>query len=312
MILNFSNFEIFSGVLEGYDLDLHQLDRGKFNGSLQQIQYGPVFINHVSSTRRFEIFGSPPPGLRTFGIPGKHCLPFTWRNKISDGNSIQIYKPDTELEMITHPYFEAIDVSITEEAFNTLLQQWNLPALDKLIAGREMIICNPEIMQLLRKTLQTICTTTDDKPELINKNTELQDLIKYEIPHLLSRALIQAETQEMKTMPTKRSYALKTAIDYIQATPHDKISLNSFCTDNGINERTLQRAFLEHYGITAKSYAKAHRLNHVFKTLSTSDANTTSIFDTASNHGFWHMGQFATDYHRHFGELPSETLKVRY
>ena len=311
MLLNFTNFEVFSSVFKGYDLDLHQIDRGQFNGSLQQIQYGPIFINRVSATRRFEIFGSPPSGLRTFGIPGKNCFPFTWRNKVSVGNSIQIYKPGTELEMITQPFFEAIDVSITEDAFNVLLQQWGLPALDKIIANREMVTCNPELMQLLRKTLQTICLTVDNSPELLNHNTDLQNLITSEIPYLLSQALMQAETQDIKTMPAKRSYALKTAIDYIQATPHDKISLNSFCAENSINERTLQRAFLEHYGITAKSYAKAHRLNHVFKRLSASDSSDTIISDIASSHGFWHMGQFAKDYRLHFGELPSETLNVR-
>ena len=311
MLLNFSNFDVFSSVLKGYDLDLRQLDRGQFNGSLQQIQYGPIFINRVSATRRFEIVGSPPPGLCTFGVPGKNCLPFTWRNKISSGNSIQIYKPDTDLEMITHPFFEAIDASITEEAFNHLLQKWNLPALDKLIAKREMITCKPEVMQLLRKTLQTICTTTESKPELLSKNTDLQDLIRFEIPYLLSQALIKAETHDIKNMPAKRSHALKTAIDYIQATPHDKISLNTFCIDNDISERTLQRAFLDHYGITAKAYAKSHRLNNVFKTLSASDANATQISKVAVSNGFWHMSQFATDYRRHFGELPSETLKTR-
>lgn len=311
MLLNFTNFEIFSSVLKGYDLDFYQIDRGVFSGSLQQIQYGQIFISRVSATRRFEAFGSPPPGLRTFGVPGKNCLPFIWRNKASTGNSIQIYKPDTDLEMITHPFFEAIDFSITEEAFNILLQQWGLPVLDKLIAKREMVICKPEIMQLLRKTLQVICLTLNSKPELLNHSTDLQDLIKVEIPYLLSQALMNAETQGLKSMVEKRSHALKTAVDYIQTTPFDKVSLNTFCTENNINARTLQRAFLEHYGITAKSYAKAHRLNHVFKTLSASDSSDTRISDIASNHGFWHMGQFAADYRLHFGELPSETLNVR-
>ena len=30
--------------------------------------------------------------------------------------------------------------------------------------------------------------------------------------------------------------------------------------------------------------------------------------DSANNWGFWHMGQFAKDYRRLFGELPSKTL----
>jgi len=33
------------------------------------------------------------------------------------------------------------------------------------------------------------------------------------------------------------------------------------------------------------------------------------VADVANRHGFWHMGQFAKDYRKTFGELPSETLK---
>jgi AraC family ethanolamine operon transcriptional activator len=34
------------------------------------------------------------------------------------------------------------------------------------------------------------------------------------------------------------------------------------------------------------------------------------INEIAHRWGFWHMSQFATDYHRFFGELPSETLRA--
>ena len=32
------------------------------------------------------------------------------------------------------------------------------------------------------------------------------------------------------------------------------------------------------------------------------------VQDIAPEFGFWHMGQLASDYKRHFGELPSESL----
>jgi AraC family ethanolamine operon transcriptional activator len=37
----------------------------------------------------------------------------------------------------------------------------------------------------------------------------------------------------------------------------------------------------------------------------------TLVNDVANRWGFWHMGRFASDYRRQFGELPSETLKSR-
>jgi len=101
MQLQFTNFEIFADTLNGYDLDFKQIDRGTFSAALQHIECDSVFINRITTTRRLEASGTPPPGLRTFGIPTTGCLPFTWRNKNSSGNTIQIYKPNTELEMIT-------------------------------------------------------------------------------------------------------------------------------------------------------------------------------------------------------------------
>jgi len=311
MQLQFSNFEIFARVLNEYDLDLKQLDRGTFSATLQQITCDSVVINHIASTRRFEVHGIPPSGLKTFGIPTTNCLPFTWRNKFSSGNTIQIYNPSTELEMVTHPFFEAIDVSIPEEVFNKLNQQWDYPELDKLIGTREMVVCHPEIMKHLRDTLQTICTTVDNKPDSLKYDIGLQDVIKYDVPHLLAQALMTADTKKIKIVQDKRSLILKLAIDYVKKTPYDEVSLNQFCSDNDINARSLQRAFIDQYGISPKSYTKAYHLNTVYKKLLQSNANTTRIADIASKHGFWHMSQFSADYRRHFGELPSETLRTR-
>ena len=39
------------------------------------------------------------------------------------------------------------------------------------------------------------------------------------------------------------------------------------------------------------------------------DPSTTRVTDVANEWGFWHLGQFAADYRRHFGELPSETFE---
>ena len=305
----FSNFEIFSTVLRGYDIDLQQLDCGSFSSHLQQIQSGNVFINRFSTTRRLEVFGNPPPSLRTFGVPTNKCLPFIWRNKYSMGNTIQIYKPDTELEMITHPFFEAIDISISEENFNSLLQRWELPELDKIINKREMAFCNPVKFQQLRTLLHSVCKTLESNPDKLKLNSILQNIIEYEVPYLLVQTLMLSENQITKSTPEKRTHALKTAIEYIKTTPQKHSSFNVFCSETGINERTLQRAFLDQYGISPKSYAQAYHLNNVYKTLIKSNPKSTSISEIANRFGFRHMSQFAKDYRRQFGELPSETLK---
>lgn len=54
---------------------------------------------------------------------------------------------------------------------------------------------------------------------------------------------------------------------------------------------------------------RAFRLNGVRKILRKIDPDAIVIADVANRWGFWHMGQFAQDYSKLVGELPSETLR---
>ena len=55
-------------------------------------------------------------------------------------------------------------------------------------------------------------------------------------------------------------------------------------------------------------YVNYIKLNTIRKELKHADPIKAKIVDIANNWGFWHMGQFATDYKRLFGELPKETI----
>jgi AraC-like DNA-binding protein len=57
-----------------------------------------------------------------------------------------------------------------------------------------------------------------------------------------------------------------------------------------------------------KAYLQAQRLMGVRRMLRATGAEVP-ISDIANEWGLWHMGQFAADYRRHFGELPSETIR---
>jgi AraC family ethanolamine operon transcriptional activator len=60
--------------------------------------------------------------------------------------------------------------------------------------------------------------------------------------------------------------------------------------------------------VTPKAYLQAERLKRVRRGLREADARTAQVTDVANAWGFWHMGQFAADYRKLFGELPSQTL----
>ena len=49
----FSNFELFSSVLRGYQIDLQQLDHGTFSANIQQIQFGDIFIGDQKTSTMY-------------------------------------------------------------------------------------------------------------------------------------------------------------------------------------------------------------------------------------------------------------------
>ena len=96
-------------------------------------------------------------------------------------------------------------------------------------------------------------------------------------------------------------------MEVIRGPGEPMMSVKNLCRLTGVGERTLRYAFAESFGVSPKSYLQSRRLNAARRELRDGGTDTV-IADVANHQGFWHMGQFAADYRRMFGELPRETL----
>jgi len=86
-------------------------------------------------------------------------------------------------------------------------------------------------------------------------------------------------------------------------------SMLTVCREVGASRRKLNYCFQEVLGLSPVKYLRAVRLNGARRELR--GAGAASVQDAATRWGFWHLGQFAQDYRRQFGELPSHTLRTR-
>ena len=134
--------------------------------------------------------------------------------------------------------------------------------------------------------------------------------ITEELPSLLLQAG-NAARPERSVTPTRRGAVLKAAIDYIDGHIAESITVPSVCRAAQVSIRTLELVFAERLGISPKQYIRATRLNMARKALKAAAPAQQRVVDIANDCGFWHMGQFAADYRKHFGELPSSTLLYR-
>ena len=104
---------------------------------------------------------------------------------------------------------------------------------------------------------------------------------------------------------------LSRAREYVLENMSEPLTVLDLCQQLHVSRRTLQNAFHAILGIGPNAWLKRIRLNAVRRELISPWSQSTTVKDAAMQWGFWHLGQFATDYQQLFAEKPSLTLHQR-
>jgi adenylate cyclase len=99
---------------------------------------------------------------------------------------------------------------------------------------------------------------------------------------------------------------VKRALVYMRGNVAEKITLPGLAAACGAPQRTLLKQFKRFVGLPPLAYLRRVRLNLARGALSQADCET-AISEIAVSCGFTHLGRFATEYRRAFGESPSTT-----
>lgn len=132
----------------------------------------------------------------------------------------------------------------------------------------------------------------------------LRDTVLLEMIEALPPSVGQSPSPTL----AQRKRLVDHACDIALSQSEQPMSILELCRSIGASRRKLNYCFQEVLGMTPVKYLRAIRLNAVRRALSTPIQGEASIGDIATQWGFWHLSQFALDYKRQFGELPSQTL----
>lgn len=125
-----------------------------------------------------------------------------------------------------------------------------------------------------------------------------------------SRHQYSALLQEAPEVATRAARgAAARAVHLIHEDPRNIVGLESLARRVGITPRGLQLSFQREVGVSPMEYVKATRLARVRTALREADAREASVSELAARWGFNHLGRFAADYARRYGETPSTTLR---
>jgi len=100
---------------------------------------------------------------------------------------------------------------------------------------------------------------------------------------------------------------LRRAIDYMKANLAAPITIADIAEASGIAGRTLFQYFRDFRGTSPMRYLRDARFEKVRDALKCAQPEE-GVAELATKWGFCHLGRFAAEYRKRFGESPSETL----
>ena len=99
------------------------------------------------------------------------------------------------------------------------------------------------------------------------------------------------------------------AEEFMRSHAHEPLTVARIAQETGVSIRSLYAGFQRYRQRTPMEYWRDLRLQQVHQELQHTQAPTANVTQIALRWGFGHLGQFAADYKKRFGELPSHTLR---
>jgi len=292
---SFADFEDLQESARHWDLDFRQLDRGAFDGEIHLITMPEVQLGHVRFERRIEQAGAPPPGLRTIAVPADSAQRVFWRGRQVHGGQVLVYPLGSEINVISQPGFEMYVLSFSQEVLHAAAQAVGVAHVDRLLDASDAVDVDPGALDTLRVSLNAWFSNPG------------REWARSELPSAVVR-LLAGTTQPRKPV-LLMDRAIRLTQQHVDSRSFEALHVRDLCRHIGVSERTLRHSFRERLAMSPKAYVRDRRLNLVRRALRGANASVARVGDVANHWDFWHMGQFAADYRRLFGELPSETLR---
>jgi len=303
----FTDFDVYNASVKDWQLDYNILSHKDFNAKLNMFTDETFAISRITLQGKLVHRGLTPIGFRSFVIPINYKEKFIWFNKGSGGNELLVFPKNCKIDAVTFNDFDAIVVSIENNLLEEKLQEIDCYKCDVVFGEKEQELFlskefAKEFNALTKYFLTKHIKNTNFSDTASNKHTELVNQIIYK---LLEYIQLTRFKKPIKIKSVKDN-ALKEAIDFIHNNSESIFSVKELSLLTNVSERTLLSAFKERYNVSPSEYIKSYRLNKVKNELFALKDSNINISAIAGKYHFWHMGQFAKDFKKHFGVLPSE------
>jgi AraC family ethanolamine operon transcriptional activator len=298
LIIRATDIEEMASAFQGWQMEVVQQECGKFQGLLHGFSSAEGRINFYSATINKRVFANghhlPESVMFTFITCPNYC---TWNGELI--HPLKLFVSDSErgLDLDAGEGFVSYSVSINRELLQKWLLEENLqpPGNYNFILDFKKTNRVEAAMQFRQAITNAVYrgefNLTDFKFTLLKA---VQPLNREKLSRISINFAPIHESVEMIHEAVRQG---------------QEVNLQNVLEFYGGPTRTFYYNFKKYTGCTPHQYIKNLRLTSVQKMLKMADPNVVGVREVAYQYGFRHLGQFAQDYRKLFGEMPSHRLK---
>lgn len=299
----FRDTEELSRALRHTNVSAMQISRGPFEAELSTLALRDWTIHFIDFRQGVTVCaGDAPRDRHGMIVPLRVSANSRLLGQPLTTDAIGLYAPGSEHADVTYGGQKiAVLFPNDPHLLEALLDGARLPS-----AGSRLFhIRDPKRLQCLRSTLERLADCARS-PVDASTVDDLTDCVGCTLSTALE-ALTLADGQTTGRPRLSRSEILRRVSDVLHARTDEPIHAGELARAVGVSPASLQRVFLEWYGVPPARYLSSKRYYDARRMLREQAAR--SVTDVANSLGFGDLSRFSMTYRRHFHELPSDTLR---
>lgn len=306
-VLETQDMDQHASAQQGWPLQYEQLSPGQFKGRIHQVLLPGVTLLREDTNIALRQRGRLDERVYGFAMALQDSPNLFFNAQRVPPHAIMCGKGD-EVDLSTPPHFTLIAVVVDRSLLNPLWERMYQKPLAHWLEKQLVLQTTAMKVQNLRDLQLTVLDQASAMAYRQHDPQALRQLRDDILMEWLEALPEQVDTSDLPNLE-RRKKLVNRACELMMGHADEPMSILEVCSHVGASRRKLNYCFQDVLGTTPIKYLRTLRLNSVRRSLRQACPGTT-VQDLASHWGFWHLSQFAQDYKKLFGELPSTTIKT--
>lgn len=302
-----SDFDQVSGFFAGWEGRFEQLSSGRFEGHLSLVRGREVRLVSLEANQVLLARGRRAPGLFTLYTVTPANAGGIWHGHRLDPGQWVVHGPGAETNHLSGRRTASVGITVQSDLIEAAARSLMGQNLENWPRGWSVLTPPPDLYSDVNSKIHRLLDLGLADPTILSSPEGAQ--LEQECIRAVVAGVVPIRTGRRRDITSiRRGAVVSRAEEFMRATLRRPLGAVDLCAEFGVSDRTLRLAFRERFGLGPMTYYRTLRLNATRAALKAEPSR--GIAEIAREHGFHHLGNFAADYRRLFGERPSATRDV--